>query len=111
MTLPLPFTCQHETYTAGEVNAHGNRAPGWSGPVAVSCVWWSPSSSEPHEPAGDRVTVDVVLVVDSALVVDHRDRFVIDGRRFDVVGLPKDYEHGPFGYSPKRRVIELKWAG
>lgn len=110
---PLPFTCQHEAYTAGVEDLHGNTTPGWSTPVSVACVWWSPSSAEPQSPptGGDRVAADVVLVVDSTLQVDHRDRFSVDGKRFEVVGLPKDYDHGPFGYSPNRRIIELKWVG
>ena len=110
MTLfPLPFTCGHERHVAGQADAHGNRTPGWSAPVQVACVWWSPSSTEP---AGDPtvahgVAVDVVLVVDSSVAVDHRDRFTIEGRRFEVVGLPQDFDHGPFGIAPGRRVVEL----
>ncbi|MFV8169831.1 hypothetical protein [Mycolicibacterium peregrinum] len=63
--------------------------------------------------------VDVVLVVDSAVTVGHLDRFTIpdllnsegDPMRLDVVGLPKDYNHGPFGFSPDRVVVELKAVG
>lgn len=113
MLIPLPFTCQHEVWSAGAVNAHGNVSPEWLAPVDVSCVWWSPSSAEPGSPptGGNRVVADVVLVVDSAVVVDHRDRFIVEGRRFEVVGLPKDFDHGPFGFAPGRRAVELKWVG
>jgi hypothetical protein len=107
---PLPFTCQHEVYTAGVEDAHGNTVPGWLEPVTVACAWWTPSSQEPNLPptGGDRVVADMVLIVDSVVAVDHRDRFTVNSRRFEVVGLPKDYNHGPFGFSPDRLVVELK---
>ena len=115
---PLPFTCQHEAYTPGVEDDHGNTVPGWLNPVAVACVWWAPSSQEPAlgPTGGDRVVADVVLVVDSAVSVSHLDRFTIPGllnsngepTRLDVIGLPKDYNHGPFGFSPDRIVVELK---
>ena len=110
---PLPFTCQHESYTPGVEDDHGNTVPGWLDPVPVACVWWDPSSTEPDLPptGGDRVVADRVLVVDSALTVDHRDKFTVDGRQFEVIGLPKDYNHGPFNFSPDRLVVELKWVG
>jgi hypothetical protein len=107
---PLPFTCQHESYMPGVEDAHGNIVPGWSAPVSRACVWWSPDSSEPQPGPvnGDRVAVDVVLVVDSVAAVDHRDRFTVNGWLCEVVGLPKDYNHGPFGFSPDRIVIDLR---
>lgn len=114
---PLPFTCQHEAYTPGVEDDHGNTVPGWLDPVAVSCVWWSPqtqdASTEPASPptGGDRVTWDLVLVLDSAVAVDHRDQFTVEGKKFEVIGLPKDFNHGPFGFSPDRLVVELKWVG
>lgn len=109
----LPFTCLHGAYVDGAVDDHGNTIPDWADPVAVACFWWSPSSAEPlAAPTGsDQVSVDITLVVDSALQVDHRDRFTVDGHDFEVIGLPKDFDHGPFGFAPNRRVIELKWMG
>jgi hypothetical protein len=115
---PLPFTCLHGAYIAGVTDEHGNTVPGWADPVPVDCVWWSPDSTEPgyqfrasQNAGSDQVSVDLTLVVDSSLVVDHRDRFTVAGHDFEVVGLPKDYDHGPFGFSPNRRPIELKWMG
>ena len=115
---PLPFTCQHHVYTPGVEDDHGNTVPGWLDPVAVACVWWAPSSQEPAlgPTGGDRVVADVVLVVDSAVSVSHLDHFMIsevldtsgNPARLEVIGLPKDYNHGPWGFSPDRLVIELK---
>lgn len=122
---PLPFTCKHEVYRPGEEDVHGNDVPTWLPAVSRACAWWAPSASEPAQSptGGDRVIADVVLVLDSAVAVDHRDRFTIAGltapvdhdgqivlepKVFTVVGLPKDYNHGPFGFSPDRLVVELK---
>ena len=111
--VPLPFTCQHMKYTAGVEDSHGNTVPDWETPVEEQCFWWLPESSEPlSDPTGgDRVAADLVLVVASTVAVDHRDRFTVHGHTFEVVGLPKDYDHGPFNYTPGRQVIELKWNG
>lgn len=118
MLFPLPFTCLHEAYTPGVEDEHGNTTPGWLDPVSVACVWWAPSSQEPAlgPTGGDRVVADVVLVVDSAVSVSHLDHFMIsevldtsgNPARLEVIGLPKDYNHGPWGFSPDRLVIELK---
>ncbi|WP_238391489.1 MULTISPECIES: hypothetical protein [unclassified Mycolicibacterium] len=122
---PLPFTCQHAVYRPGVEDTRGNDIPDWMPPVSRACAWWAPSSTERDQsPTGsDRVIAGVVLVLDSAVTVDHRDHFTIAGlmtpvdrdgqivlepKEFTVVGLPKDYNHGPFGFSPDRLVVELK---
>lgn len=120
--IPLPLTALHGVYTAGVTDGHGNTVPGWSDSVPVPCFWWSGTSSgrggsgASGEPLGsptgsDQVAVNITLVIDSDVAVDHRDRFTVDGHDFEVVGLPKDYDHGPFGFSPNRRVVELSWIG
>ena len=108
--VPLPFSCGHEAYRDGEENDHGNTAPDWADPVSVDCFWWDPSSTEPLQgpTGGDTVIADRVLVINAALSVDHRDRFTFGDERFEVDGLPGDYNHGPFGYAPGRLVIALK---
>lgn len=109
---PLPWSCQRLAWSGGAEDDHGNAVPSWASPVTVECMWWSPTSYEPLlEPTGgDRVIVDLVLVVAASQVVDHRDRFIVGGKTFEVVGLPKDYNHGPFGFAPGRIVIDLKAA-
>ncbi len=115
--VPLPFSCQHEAYSAGIENDHGDTVPGWLEPVAVACFWWDgglgSSSVEPLQgpTGGDTVIADRTLIVDQSLMVDQRDRFTVDGKRFEVSGLPKDFIHGPFGFSPDRLVVELKRVG
>ncbi len=110
---PLPHTCQHEAYQEGVRDAHRNPLKSWAVPTPRNCVWWTPAASEiPHAPiGGDRVRVDLVLVLDESVSVDHRDRFRINGQPYEVIGLPQDYNHGPFGVSPGRLVVELRWTG
>lgn len=110
---PLPHTCQHEVYQEGVLDAHRNPLKSWRAPTPRNCVWWTPEASETlHAPiGGDRVRVDLVLVLDESVSVDHRDKFTVEGRQFEVIGLPQDYNHGPFGVSPGRLVVELRWTG
>ena len=109
---PLPFTCQHKAYRPGAVNGHGNTVDDWADPVDVACVWWTPMSesrmaSKPDfaPTGGDADDVEKWLVVDSSLVVDHRDQFTVEGIDYDV-GRPRDYNHGPWK-RPHRLLIDL----
>lgn len=111
---PLPFTCQHERFIdTSDRSGHGNAAPDWAKPVAVACCYWPTMTGEPSSPptGGNLASVDLTLVVDSALGVGHQDRFTVEGLQFEVVGLPKDFDHGPFGYQTHRKVLELRWTG
>lgn len=118
--IPLPFTALHSAYTGDPdtIDDDGNAIVDWSDPVPVPCFWWSGDTTEPGyqfrgsaSAGSDQVSVDVTLVVDVDLQVDHRDRFTVSGHDFEVVGLPKEWDHGPFSFSPRRQVIELKWIG
>lgn len=108
-SFPLPFTCGHKAFKPGATNAHGNPALEWEDPVDVACVWWTPTSAEPNfsPTGGGPAVVYAYLVVDAQLTVDHRDRFVIGDIDYDVIGLPRDYNHGPWA-RPDRLLIELK---
>jgi hypothetical protein len=48
------------------------------------------------------------LVVDVSVPVDHRDRFTVQGQVFEVNGLARNYDYGPFGFTPNRKVVELR---
>lgn len=106
----LPFTAGHERWTPGEEDSHGNTTPAWLPPTAVRCFWWVPTTTEPQSGPvnSDRAVADAVIVIESGIPVDPRDRFILDGRRYEVVGEPKDYDHGPFGFRPGRRPIDLR---
>lgn len=107
---PLPHSCLHESYTAGEQDLHGNTTPGWGEPVEVACMWWPVASEEPAGPptGSERVVGELALVVDVAVPVDQRDRFTVKEQLFEVNGLAKNYDYGPFGFAPGRKVIALR---
>ena len=107
---PLPFICLHEAYTPGEEDAHGNTTPGWREPAEVACMWWPVASNEPPGPptGSERVVGELALVVDVAIPIDQRDKFTIKEQLFEVAGLAKNYDYGPFGFAPNRKVIELR---
>ena len=113
MTFPLPFECQHEHYQAGTQDDHGNTAPSWASAVVRECAWWPGDSNEGSAVASgtDQARADRTVLLDVAVPVDHRDRFIFNGRRFEVVGLPKNWDHGPFGFVTNRQVVELRFVG
>lgn len=106
MRFALPRTAGHRVYSEGSDDAHGNPVQSWAAPVDVAALWWSPSSTEPLLAGHDRVSVDVVLVVDSALSVSPHDRFVLDSKEYEVLGEPEDYDHGPYSV-PGRKPVHL----
>ncbi|SHX09657.1 hypothetical protein [Mycobacteroides abscessus] len=112
-SFPLPFKCEQHAYIPGADNSHGNPDVQWAEPVERDCFWWEPDSTETPTPptAGTRALADRYLAVDAAVAVDHRDKFTVNGQEFTVTGLAQDFNHGPFGFSPDRLVIELKWVG
>lgn len=107
MRFPLKRTAGHRVYSeTGSRDAHGNDIPSWAAPVDVPAMWWSPSSTEPVVAGHDRVRVDVVMAVDSALPVSAHDRMVLDGQEYEVLGAPEDYDHGPYA-APGRKPLNM----
>jgi hypothetical protein len=51
---------------------------------------------------------ELALVVDVAIPIDQRDKFTVKEQLFEVAGLAKNYDYGPFGWAPGRKVIELR---
>lgn len=110
---PLPFECQHEHYLAGAEDDHGNVTPTWNPPEHRECFWWPGPASEASPVAGgsEQATVDRTLILDIDVPVDHRDRFMFGAQRFEAAGLPKEFDHGPFGFVTDRQVVELRFVG
>lgn len=116
--IPLPYTCQHWAYTEGVVDDYGNTTPGWASPVDRACFWYPKTSSREigdESVSNEQSSIDLELVIDPTVVVDQRDRFTILEKNFEVVGLPEDYNYGPYKgpltASPLPLVVELKWVG
>lgn len=99
---PLLFTVGHRIWSAsGPDDAHGNPVEGWADPVEKRVYGWgAPQGSEPKLAGHDRVVVAVELLVPPDFGCSPRDRMVLDGIEFDVIGPIEMYDHNPFGWNP-----------
>lgn len=94
----LAQTIGHMVYQPGETDAHGNPEDAWADPVDLRIYGYGPSTST--EPGGTQVIVGLVVLGPPDMVIDARDRFVIDGLTYEVDGEVGDWNHGPFGFKP-----------
>ena len=100
MSLPTPWTVQHLAYAGTTEDDRGNEIPAYASPVTRPVFGWSaPQSSEPKVAGVESVVVTLEVFAPTFPVSD-RDRMVVDGDTFEVVGDPEDYNHGPFGFAP-----------
>jgi hypothetical protein len=108
---PLLFSVGHRAYSAAEIDAHGNAVPSWSEPVQKSVYGWgAPDTSEPKVAGYERVVVEVELLVPPGFQCQSRDRMVLDGVEYEVIGMPEMFDHNPFGWNPGG-VINLRAVG
>jgi hypothetical protein len=111
---PLTRTIGHKVHQAGATDSHGNPADTWAEPVDVSVYGYGPrtdtrGSTGSDEPGGTQVIVGKEVYAPKTLAVSEKDRFVIDGRTYEVDGELGDWTTGPFGFEPGI-VINLKRA-
>ena len=100
MALPTPWTVQHLAYAGTVEDSRGNEIPAFAAPVARKVYGWAaPQSSEPKVAGVESVVVTLEVFAPTFPVSD-RDRMVVDGDVFEVVGDPEDFNHGPFGFAP-----------
>jgi hypothetical protein len=95
---PLTQTIGHAVYAAGAVDSHGNPAASWAAPVDVWVYGYGPRGDS-TEPAGTQVIVGLEVYA-PRMAVDARDRFVVDGKTYEVDGEVGDWTKGPFGFTP-----------
>lgn len=86
--LRLPFL-------PGAVDAHGNAAEAWGGPVALVGVYgFDPGSSSELRQAGhDRVIVEPALYGPFDMPLTFRDRVVIRDLTYEVEGHVRQWRH------------------
>ncbi|GGF39094.1 hypothetical protein [Williamsia phyllosphaerae] len=98
---PLLFTVEHLSYSDGVDNGWGDPTEGWSDPIVKPVYGWgAPGGNEPKLAGDDRVLVDTELLVPPGFECSPRDRMVLDGDEFEVVGPVQRYDHNPFGWNP-----------
>lgn len=105
---PLAQTVGHCVYVPGAKNSHGNPVDTWLPPVDVQ-VYGYGAATESTEPGGTRV-IEGLEVFAPVFPVDSRDRFVVDGKLYDVDGDPSNWDKGPFGFEPGQsfRLIRVE---
>jgi len=106
---PLAQTIGHAVYTPGATDAHGNPVDAWAAAVDVQVYGYGPPArSQEAEPGGTQV-ITGLQVLAPVFAVDPRDRFVISGVTYEVVGEVGNWNNGPFGFAPGQQ-INLKRA-
>lgn len=101
--LPLAETVGHRVFTSGTPDAHGNVTKGWAEPVDVDVYGWhTGQSEEPQIEGHERLRVDGQVLAPESWRPGSMDKVVLPGveGEFSIVGVPEDYNHGPFGFTP-----------
>lgn len=105
---PLRFTVGHERYAGTGEDELGNETESWSSPVSVLVFGWEPpKSTEPVLAGHDRVVVDLRLYAPKSMAPAPRDRVVVDGEQFEVIGWPEDPNNNPW-FKPGLVTVNLR---
>ncbi len=95
---------------AGE-DENGNEISGYAPPVEVLVFGWeNPRTRRSDEPvlAGhERVLVDVDLYAPQSLNIAPKDRLILNGKRFEVLGYPDDPNNNPW-WRPGLVTVSLR---
>lgn len=80
-------TVQHVRFAGQKRNAHGQVIETFHDPVGIDRVGVDiPRVDEPHNGLAQRVVVDLVIFLPPGLEVGSRDKFVIRGDTYEVIG-------------------------
>lgn len=100
-------TVQHEVYSPGQVDAHGNRKDTWAASVNVGVYAFDPGGAvEPLTPGHDRVVTTPTIYAPIGVRFGARDRVTVRGVRYEVDGDSRDWVH-PEG-APAGTVTTLR---
>lgn len=108
--IPALFDVGHCVYSGAGEDAHGNQVDSWAAPVSKKFVTYAaPRTTEPKLAGHDRDVVEVEMIVHPDFgVVSPRDRMVVDGDTFEVIGKTEDYTKNPFRPDFGCLIINLK---
>src|SRR5699024_750404 len=80
-------TVEHVRWSHDERNAHNQLTPVFAEPEEVPNVGVDvPSPTEPLNGIAHRQVVDLVAFLPAGYAVDHRDKLIIRGQEYEVVG-------------------------
>lgn len=108
--IPALHDVGHRVHSTSGVDDHGNAVDSWAAVVAKKFVTWADySTSEPSTAGHVRDEVDCgIIVYPDFGSVSPRDRMVIDGQEFEVVGQPSRNDKAPWMCDIENWVIHLK---
>lgn len=99
---PMPYTVETRAYSESGFDSRGRPVESWADPVSQGVYgWYMPDSRETALVGANQVEVTVVLLVPETFSVGAHDKVIVSGLgELDVLGLPQDYNNGPFGWRP-----------
>lgn len=101
MTFPVRMSVGWCRYAPARRDVHGRDVAAWEPAVRLDAYGVAPAGSrEPRTVGENRVVEELELLVPSVAGVGPQDRILIDGVAYQVVGVPADYDRGPFGWRP-----------
>ena len=112
---PAPWTVQVSRWTLGEPDKYGEREKVFGPPEDRKVYGWAPPGVEDEIFSANRdaVVQDLDVYVPPSFEISPDDLMFIDGDEFRVLGGLRDFNHGPFRFSPGRavRVKRVKELG
>ncbi|MGP3708490.1 hypothetical protein [Gordonia paraffinivorans] len=111
--LDAKFDVLHLPYTGVDLDAYGNEVDTWGPGQAKKFITFGQwNGSEPKVVGHERVVVDTTIITRPEFGrVLPKDRMVIDGIVYDVVGLPEDYTRNPKRHDFGCYEINLRYVG
>ncbi|WP_130865845.1 hypothetical protein [Acidipropionibacterium timonense] len=92
---------RHLVRSLGATDVHGNATDEWASTPRMVFGWSQEQSDEPAAVGANRIST--TLQVLSPWAAADKDRVVILGHMFEVIGESEDWNHGPFGFEPGYR--------
>ncbi len=102
---PTLWTVDVLPYAGSAADDYGNSSPSYGQPVPQPVYAWAPTTTDEVTVDRDVATTDLTLLAPASFSCSSRDRVVVDGKTYEVVGDVQDFNHGPFGFSPGIRVL------
>ena len=104
MWLTQRYQIQHLAKTEDAEDSWGTKHSVWAYPVEVEVFGWAPPSPDAElRDIGTGVRRDLDLYTPTGFARPG-DHVVIDGNRWEVIGYPEDFTHGPFGFPAGYRI-------
>jgi hypothetical protein len=103
---PTPYRVRVYGYIGTVIDAHGNVTDEWDDIAhEVAVHGWAPPSSD-REMVGGRtaITRGLDLYAPPETPIGPQDHVEVGGVRYEVVGYPEDYTHGPFAWQAGLRI-------